>query len=534
MAQYEPGELLGIRHFGRRDQTNAWPLRRAGHLDAGLDRQILAHGEDVEAGVIDRPLKVDDAALDAELLPIGVEAAVDGANRSAGTRQTGVVGAHANLSGQPAFDARTAEMNAAAKCRLDVETQAAHDLALANSVSGCLLPADDDVVRQARPPRLGQRPQAGIDAQLAAHIERLLAHAQLAIAGKRDPLVGALHHAEAIEADIQACVAPPRGGGEIQFAAGFDPPRLAGEAGGVDVLVEFQHLRQGRKLAVENQLAQQETVRRNLDQRPPAFQAHAEVERAQRQRVAAPFAAQLRLPRAAAEAHFAVQTAGRLPAFAYERPEPADIRHACLQTPHPGRRRIDQCGDAAVRPARARRREVGADFAQARAAQLRHGDQPPLAQAGLHTRLAQAERQIAKHEIATFAPDADASDGKCRRLAVKHKRPVAGEHQGLRIRCAERRQPSVQRRKLGEERLRANLLPTPGALPAALVQRELFEAQIADEPVEGCRAEGDGRSGNAQCSRFDQVQQGCAARRLPAAEVQFAQHAAPGERRSGA
>ena len=108
--------------------------------------------------------------LDAELLPIGVEAAVDGANRSAGTRQTGVVGAHANLSGQPAFDARTAEMNAAAKCRLDVETQAAHDLALANSVSGRLLPADDDVVRQARPPRLGQRPEAGIDAQLAAYI----------------------------------------------------------------------------------------------------------------------------------------------------------------------------------------------------------------------------------------------------------------------------------------------------------------------------------------------------------------------------
>jgi len=52
-------------------------------------------------------------------------------------------------------------------------------------------------------------------------------------------LVRFLHDAEAIKANVQTRIAALRSGSESQFAAGFDPPRLAGKAGGVDVLVEF-------------------------------------------------------------------------------------------------------------------------------------------------------------------------------------------------------------------------------------------------------------------------------------------------------
>ena len=90
----------------------------------------------------------------------------------------------------------------------------------------------------------------------------------------------------------------------------------------------------------------------------------------------------------------------------------------------------------------------------------------------------------------------------------------------------------MQRRELGQERLRANPLPTPGGLPFTLVQRELFDAQIADEPVERCRTEGNVRSTKAQRCGRSQAQQGFGACRLPAAEGQLAQHAVPTDRRS--
>ena len=86
MAEHEPRQFLGIRHLRRRDKTDARTLCRTGHFHPRFDGQILAHGKDVEARIVDRPLKVDDAALDTKLLPIGVEASAHRAGRTAGAR----------------------------------------------------------------------------------------------------------------------------------------------------------------------------------------------------------------------------------------------------------------------------------------------------------------------------------------------------------------------------------------------------------------------------------------------------------------
>src|SRR5450755_572373 len=77
-AEHEPAQLVDVAHVGLREQADARVERRARGLHADANVEVGPSGLDVEPRVVDRPDEAEDAAIDRELLRIGLIGAIDG------------------------------------------------------------------------------------------------------------------------------------------------------------------------------------------------------------------------------------------------------------------------------------------------------------------------------------------------------------------------------------------------------------------------------------------------------------------------
>ena len=243
LAEHQPRQLFRIRHIRRRHQTNRRPLRRSRDFHTGLDRQIAPHSENVQPRIANRPLKIDDAALDVELLPIGVKLSANGTNTARRTRQSGIVGTHTKLPGQAALHANATKVKTLAKIRIQIETHGTRRrlrrLRRLPGFARSPRTTHHHVVRQTRPRAIAQDPEPGIGTQFSGHIQQTLADVRLAVAGNHHPVIGLLHHTDPVKQQFHLRFAAIRSA-QGQFSARLKAPRRCDQRLCIDVLVKLQ------------------------------------------------------------------------------------------------------------------------------------------------------------------------------------------------------------------------------------------------------------------------------------------------------
>src|SRR5262249_6070122 len=75
-------ELLSVGHRRIRSHLCAWRSRRTADRDADLDGKVTAHREDVEPGIVDRPVEKELATLERKLLTECEIGPIDGGHSS--------------------------------------------------------------------------------------------------------------------------------------------------------------------------------------------------------------------------------------------------------------------------------------------------------------------------------------------------------------------------------------------------------------------------------------------------------------------
>ncbi|MNC85630.1 hypothetical protein D3C83_12400 [compost metagenome] len=118
-------------------------MQRAGDRHPGFHRLPLAHGENVEAGVVERPGEQQFAALDLQpLTQRGVDPA-HGAQGALRAQRAFRGGAHCDFAREPRVQSAAANLEIAAKVDHQVEQRARQARLL---LCRRLAPGDDDII----------------------------------------------------------------------------------------------------------------------------------------------------------------------------------------------------------------------------------------------------------------------------------------------------------------------------------------------------------------------------------------------------